>query len=191
MDAAERARFALSALKVLGLNAVVANDDVEPSEKNLERYLVAVMDKMPRHLSAAEICTPLHHKHLSFLPPRKCWPNVALLVWIASLCRGAEPIYCAWCWRPEPANSDHGGAPDSQHIQPGVAIDLHLSSPYQRDKALCNVLHPMFLSPFNMGMGLGVGRLVIHVDFFSDKWEEIRRPRWWRYETYPDYRGPR
>ena len=161
-------------------------------------YMSTVTGGEPSHFSPKELITPVSHQLLVkevtggrwLLPGAQWWPRLALLRWAADGCRFEEPVRMAWAWRPTLLNDAVGGHEHSAHLT-CCAIDLDFSSLMARNMALRRFLHPLWNSPVNFGLGLGVGQRRVHIDFFSPRWEEIGKPRWWRYETAADYDGPK
>lgn len=178
-----------SALRVAGYKAPRWQGR-EESEAGFFEYYEEVCGESELALTADELLRPRRFKENLLLPPRMYWPRSLYLAHIATRCRGSEPIYCAWNYRPEPVNTRYGGKPNkSTHIW-GYAIDLDFSSPIQLQKALKDFLHPMYQLGETKYMGLGVGRMRIHVDFFSHYGDARQQNRWWKYESWSTYQGP-
>jgi len=133
---------------------------------------------------------PRRFRDMTLLPPNQWWPRMAYLAYVAGRCRREEPIYCAWLYRPEPLNTEHGGRTDkSSHIW-AAGIDIDFSNHIDLEAALRDYIHPMYRLGEHRYMGVGVGWMRLHVDFFTDRGEELGRNRWWAYDSWSSYQGP-
>jgi hypothetical protein len=190
MEHFQRATLFKSALRAAGLQAH-RWESYPHTVLGLHDYMEACFDDRRSWLSADELVTPWRHPELTLLPEPACYPGLTFLAWVATQCRGDEPIYAAWVWRPLEINAKYGDpkVKQSAHLQ-ACAIDLDFQNPIHRDRALVKVLHPLYNSPVSCGMGIGVGRTRVHVDFFSDTWRGNGRNRWWAYQSFSTYRGP-
>lgn len=174
-----------------------------PTLDTLGNYLGVVYGDRKSYFPLLELVTPRHEKTASllgyaYLIPQTDWfPRVAALRLVADALRELvdEPVKVANLWRPQDYNRLVPGTADNSTHVDCCAIDLDFQSRRSRDIALKKFLEPLWLSPINFDMGLGVGGVRIHVDFLSpeaDKREANgeRRNRWWAYPTAKDYKGP-
>ncbi len=173
--------------------------------RQAKRYLDAVYGEQMSFFSVGEITAPRHPKiayevgYEYFLPPTHWWPRMACIRLICDRVRLLvnEPIHIKNYWRPQIYN-DHrhvGGVPNSAHVE-ACAADLVFRSRKAIQQALKYFFEPLWLSPINFDLGLGVGSRTIHFDVLSSLADEREaggqeRRRWWRYKSEADYGGPR
>lgn len=109
----------------------------------------------------------------SFDPPTSWYPKYGFLALIFDKCRAAAggPCIIRNVWRPQEYNDAVGGAPNSDHIF-AHAMDIDYATSEAREKAVKEVLDPLYYSPLHLDMSIGSGNRTTHVGFFT------RHRRW-------------
>lgn len=183
----ERTGLFLAACKILDIQVPDARLLSRAGE---ERGFDGYMSEVMLLSRSRSFFAPAELRPRGQIPPERWWPRVALLWWIARHVRDDDPVTVSSLYRDKDHNAEVGGAKDSAHLH-CCAIDLHFTSRKAWTFAMRR-LHAIYRSPFNFGMGLGVGDKMVHVDFFSPTWTRTgRRERFWKYDTCPaDYVGP-
>lgn len=164
------------AMGLVGLSPVGV-DGYQDSAPGFSDYLGDALNGRSSNFSPKELLGSYGKR-----PPKKYWPRLALLRWWADQLRDDEPVSIAHAWRPEPYNSQVGGAKSSAHVD-CCALDLDFRSRKAHRFALdkCRRLHN---SDISLGIGVGIGNRRIHFDLLSTTYFLKGRPRYWLYDSW-------